>query len=66
MVLGVVIIAQPSSVEEDEPSWKTSKPSREALAKNLIVAFSQCRTLRAKVLEIYSPDRQCMPTSKME
>lgn len=35
-VQGVVVGMQPSSVEEDESLWKTSKQSREAFSKTLL------------------------------
>jgi hypothetical protein len=53
-------------VDEDEPSWKTSKQSREVLPKNLISTFSRCRVSKVKVSETHSLDRQCTLVSETE
>ncbi|KAB8092041.1 hypothetical protein EE612_017787, partial [Oryza sativa] len=49
--------AQHASGEEGEPSRTNREQSREALPKNLIAAFSRCRTSKAEVPETCSPDR---------
>jgi hypothetical protein len=54
------------SGEEGEPSQTNREQSREALPKNLIAAFSQCRTSKAEVPETCSPDHRCTLTSGME
>ena len=66
MVVGVDEGVQHASEEEGEPSRKNKEQSREALPKNLIAAFSRCRTSKAEVLETCSPDRRCTPVSGME
>jgi hypothetical protein len=65
-VAGVDDGVQHASEEEDEPSWTNREQSRKALPKNLIAAFSRCRTSKVKVPETCSPDRRCTPTSGME
>nr|ABB47527.1 retrotransposon protein, putative, Ty1-copia subclass [Oryza sativa Japonica Group] len=65
-VAGVDEGAHHASGEEDEPSWTNKEQSRKALPKNLIAAFSQCRTSKVEVPETYSPDRRCTPASGME
>lgn len=57
---------QHASEEEDEPLWTNMEKSCNALPKNLIVAFSMCRTSKAKVPETCSPDHLCTPASGME
>lgn len=51
--------AQHPSEEEDEPWWTNNKQSHKALPKNLNVAFSQRRTLKAKVPKTSSSKRRC-------
>ncbi len=51
--------------EEDEPSRTNREQSRKAFPKNLIAAFSRCRTSKAEVPETCSPDRRCTPASGM-
>ena len=58
--------AKHASGEEGEPSRTNREQSREALPKNLIAAFSRCRTSKAEVPETCSPDRWCTPASGME
>jgi hypothetical protein len=65
-VAGVDEGAQHASEEEGEPLRTNREQSREALPKNLIAAFSRCRTSKAEVLETCSPDRRCTPASGME
>nr|BAD28105.1 hypothetical protein [Oryza sativa Japonica Group] len=65
-VAGVDEGAQHASEVEGEPSRTNREQSRETLPKNLIAAFSRCRTSKAEVLETYSPDRRCTPASGME
>jgi hypothetical protein len=55
-----------ASEEEGEPSRTNREQSHEALPKNLIAAFSRCRTSKAEVPETCSPDRRCTPASGME
>lgn len=43
--------------EEDEPWWTKNKQSHEALPK-ILIAFSPCRTSKAKVPKIFSLDRR--------
>ncbi len=65
-VAGVDEGAQHASGEEGEPSRTNREQSREALPKNLIAAFSRCRTSKAEVPETCSPDRRCTAASGME
>ncbi len=58
--------AKHASGEEDEPSRTNREQSREVLPKNLIAAFSRCRTSKAEVPETCSPDCRCTPASGME
>jgi hypothetical protein len=52
--------------EEDEPLWSRREQSHKALLKNLIAAFSRCRTSKVKVPKTCSPHLQCTSTSGME